>query len=135
MRDNYWLTCRLNYLWAKYFADVRKVNQVQIAFSRPAKYRFGSIRLVKTSPWQKPVSRILINGLLAKKSIPTTVVDYVIAHELVHYSHGFSSILPKLHRYPHYGGVVNLELRKRGMIKTIKGYQKWLQAYKKQLGS
>ena len=47
MRDNGWLEKQLQYLLKKNFADVVISNPLEIKFGREAKYRFGSIRLVK----------------------------------------------------------------------------------------
>lgn len=125
------MEARLETIWQAYFADVKKANQVSIRFSGPSKFRFGSIRLYKKNWLGKSASKILINGNFTKSSIPAGVVDYTIAHELVHYAHGFSSSLPRLHRYPHQGGVVNRELEKRGMTKAVGCYKRWLKEYRK----
>ena len=129
LRNNNWLEERLAYIWRQYFTDVKVANRVSIRFSRPSKFRFGSITLVKQNFWGRGESKILINGNFARRSVPAGVVDYTIAHELVHYAHGFSSNLPRLHRYPHQGGIIDRELKERGMAKTILIYKKWLKDY------
>jgi len=66
-------------------------------------------------------------------SIPQEVVDHTIGHELVHYAHGFSSTQPRLHKYPHAGGVVKREMTERGMEYLHKAYKAWVIKYKEQL--
>jgi hypothetical protein len=44
MRDNFWLEQKLNFIWAKYFEDVKKLNNINIHFGRKAKRRLASIR-------------------------------------------------------------------------------------------
>ncbi len=128
-RDNVWLISRLNSLWTNYFSDVEQGNPVIIKFGRYSKFRLGSIKLSKKTK----KSYITITGMFKQKNIPSDVVDQTIAHELVHYAHGFSSFRPRLHQYPHAGGIVNKELRQRGMDHLLKSYRAWVLEYKKQL--
>jgi len=65
--------------------------------------------------------------------IPPEVVDHTIGHELTHYAHGFSSTHPRLHKYPHAGGVVRLEMGERGMEYLYDAYKKWVKLYREQL--
>ena len=125
-RDNAWLKQRLDDLWANYFSDVEVTNPVVIRFGRYSKYRLGSIRLNRKSK----ISQITITGMFKKLSIDSRVVDQTIAHELCHYAHGFSSFRPRLHKYPHYGGVINKELRLRGLEALIRAYSKWVKEYR-----
>lgn len=67
--------------------------------------------------------------------IPTDVVDHTLAHELVHYTHGFSSKRVRMHKYPHAGGIVQKEMRKRGMGYLIQSYKFWIKGYKKELSA
>ena len=129
VRDNDWLLSRLDYLWSNHFSDVAQKNKVFIKFSRAAKYRFGSIRL---DPKRK-ASLILINGLFRDPKVPQEVVDHTITHELVHYTHGFSSPHQKLHEFPHRGGVIEKELANRGLGSLVQGYKVWLKEYKQTL--
>ena len=46
--------------------------------------------------------------------IPEYVIDTTVAHELVHYMHGFFSPHQRLYKHPHKGGIVTKELKKRG---------------------
>lgn len=129
VRDDNWLLSRLDYLWSKHFPDVAQKNKVFIKFSREAKYRFGSIRMDPS----KNGSLILINGKFKESTIPVEIIDHTIAHELVHYTHGFSSPHEKAHDFPHRGGVIEKELAKRGLSHLTKKYQTWLKEYKKTL--
>jgi hypothetical protein len=128
-RDNAWLLSRLDNLWLNYFSDVEKGNPVTIRFGRYSKFRLGSIKLSRRTK----KSFITITGMFKKKDIPEEVIDQTIAHELVHYAHGFSSFRPRLHKYPHAGGVVNKELKKRGMEYLVKAYKSWVKKYKIEL--
>ena len=49
MRDNDWLKQQLEFLLKKYFASAKITNPIEIKFGREAKYRFGSIRLLKST--------------------------------------------------------------------------------------
>lgn len=129
LRDNNWLLSRLGSIWSKHFADVDQINPLFIRFGRYSKYRLGSIRLKKKSS----KSYITITEMFKKNNIPVEVVDHTLAHELVHYTHGFSSKRVRLHKYPHAGGIVNKEMRKRGMGYLIDAYRIWVREYKKEL--
>lgn len=129
VRDNNWLLFRLDFIWNKYFADIPQKNKVFIRFGRYAKFRLGSIRL---NPRTK-ASVIIITSMFKDHKIPTEVVDHTIGHELVHYAHGFSSVYPKLHRYPHAGGVVRREMADRGMGSLYLAYKDWMKEYRKKL--
>lgn len=150
MRDHVWLNKQLYFLLKNYFADVPITNPIEIKFGREAKYRFGSIRLVrprgikgitsikgirgllkKQETPQKSI--ITITSMFARESVPAPVVQYTIAHELCHYAHGFSSANRRLFRYPHHGGVVNGELTERGAKHLIVAFKKWLKIYRKQI--
>lgn len=159
MRNNNWLQKQLAFLLKFYFADVKVTNPLEIKFGREAKFRFGSIRLVKkgitsgrgtTSITSKlkgllkargtlkasevpQKSIVTITSMFARESIPVDVVRYTIAHELCHYAHGFSSANRRLFRYPHHGGVVNGELTSRGAKHLIVAFKKWLKIYRKQI--
>ncbi len=135
-RDDKWLLSRLDDLWDRYFSDIPQnneqsssANKVFIKFGRFAKYRLGSIRLDKKSK----SSFITITSMFKNLSIPQEVVDHTISHELTHYAHGFSSVHPRLHRYPHAGGVVKKEMAERGMGYLYKAYKEWIKGYRKAL--
>lgn len=142
MRDDAWLLSRLNDIWEKHFLEVEQRNPVTIAFGRRAKYRFGSVQLKVRSGLfafaqndKKQRTHITINGLFRKETIPQAVVDYTIAHELVHYVHGFSSPLPRKLKNPHKGGVVKNELIARGLGHLHTAYRAWLKEYRLRLNS
>lgn len=129
-RNDKWLRSRLDYIWSNFFKDISQVNPVIIGFGRYSKYRLGSVRLEKTSN----KTYITLTGMFKDDRIPVEVIDQTIAHELCHYAHGFSSPKPRLHKYPHHGGVINKELKKRGLQHLITAYSKWLREYRKTLG-
>jgi hypothetical protein len=128
-RDDAWLLSRLDHLWSSYYDDVTQDNKVFIRFGRYSKFRLGSIRMDRYTKH----TYITITGMFKNPQIPLEVVDHTIAHEMAHYVHGFSSPKPRLHKYPHHGGVVNKELKQRGMDFLIKAYSRWLKVYKVQL--
>ncbi|KKR80285.1 MAG: hypothetical protein UU73_C0007G0009 [Candidatus Daviesbacteria bacterium GW2011_GWA1_41_61] len=129
MRDNTWLLSRLDYLWSKHFADINQPNRVFIRFGRFARLRFGSIMLDRKSD----STYITITGMFQDVKIPLEVVDHTIAHELCHYTHGFSSPHVRLHKYPHEGGVIKKEMERRGMTYLYKTYRLWIRGYRKEL--
>lgn len=131
MRDNNWLLSRLDFIRSEYFPDVEQVNPLVIRFGRYSKYRLGSIKLNRKSG----KSYITITGMFKNSKIPSEVVDHTLAHELVHYAHGFSSKRTRLHKYPHAGGIVQKEMQKRGMGNLIKSYKEWIKRYRKQLSA
>lgn len=128
-RNDAWLISRLQFLWGNYFPTVKQVNPVYIKFGRYSKFRLGSIRLDRHSK----NSFITITGMFKDPKIPVEVVDHTIAHELCHYTHGFSSPKPRLHKYPHHGGVIKKELEARNLHRLVKAYDKWLEDYRKTL--
>lgn len=128
-RDDVWLLSRLDYLWSNYFTDVEQVNKVFIRFGRYSKLRLGSIRMDRVSR----SSYITITGMFKDERVPVEVIDHTIAHELCHYTHGFSSPKTRLHKYPHSGGVIRKELDYRGLHNLVKAYTVWMIKYKKQL--
>lgn len=128
-RDNIWLLSRLDELWYKHFPEIKQTNKVFIKFGHYSKLRLGSIKLDRRTGH----SLITITRMFQDPKIPSEVVDHTIGHELVHYSHGFSSPHPRLHKYPHEGGVVKKEMTGRGMIKELKIYQNWIKLYRKKL--
>ena len=133
-RDNEWLQETLATMWYRHFQDIDQPNDVVIKFGRPAAARLGSIK------WgRKPVkhhdgtvqrrSIITITGYFKDPSIPEEVVTAVIAHELSHYAHGFSSPLYQRYDHPHKGGVVDKEIRARGLGDTLKFHKRWMKEH------
>lgn len=108
MRDNYWLAQRLEQIWHLLFPEVEKKNRVVIKFKGRWKNKFGHIEKKGRN------SEIVINGHFMDDRIPEFIVDLTIAHELIHYMHGFNSPHKQLFKHPHKGGVVRKELLKRG---------------------
>lgn len=125
-RNDNWLLSRLDFIWNKYFSDIPQKNRVYIRFGRFAKYRLGSIKLDRKTK----ETFVTITAMFKEVSIPQEVVDHTIGHELVHYAHGFSAISPKLHRYPHAGGVVKKEMAARGMGHLYIAYKDWIRKYR-----
>lgn len=108
MRDDEWLINRLYFIWNNYFSDIERKNQIIIKFKGRWKNKFGHIKK------RDEKTEIALNGLFRHEEIPEYLIDVTLAHEIVHYIHGFNSPFPKQYRYPHYGGVVRRELKKRG---------------------
>lgn len=121
MRDELWLNKRLDEIWNVFFSDVAKLNEVKIRFLGKWKNKFGHIKRLKDKS-----SEIVINGLFKDERIPDYIVDLTIAHELVHYMHGFNSPHKKMFMYPHQGGIVRKELLKRGFKVPMKIERRFL---------
>jgi len=130
-RDDTWLLSRLDHIWSNYFPDIKQINRVFIKFGRYSKLRLGSIRMERATK----NSYITITSMFKDEKIPIGVIDHTIAHELCHYTHGFSSPNPRLHKYPHHGGVIQKELENRGLYDLVKAYAVWKKQYRKQLSS
>lgn len=128
-RDDNWLLSRLDYIWTKHFEDIPQTNRVFIRFGRFARFRLGSIKFDKKTK----DTIITMTGLFKNPAIPQAVVDHTIAHELVHYTHGFSSPNSRLFKYPHEGGVVRKEMSSRGMEYLFYGYKAWIKSHRKSL--
>ena len=115
MRTNTWLALRLDTLKSGHFPDVPIQNTILVRFGRASKTRFGSIIARPYKNYAKPVTFITINSLFKDEEVPEYVIDATLAHEFVHYAHGFHSPLRQLYKFPHKGGIVNRELRQRGL--------------------
>ena len=112
----------LDEIWQTYFADVPRVNQVDIAYGRPWKRRLGLIRL----SLDNTTSFIGVNALLQLPRVPEYILITTIAHELTHYTHGFGSPLPRLYEHPHANNVVKSELANRGLGETLEMCNEWI---------
>lgn len=121
MRDDEFLKKRLDSIWEMLFLDVERKNNVVIKFKGRWKNKFGHIKRLKSGE-----SEIIINGYFKNEKVPEYIIDLTIGHELVHYSHGFNSPLPRLHKHPHAGGIVNRDLRKRGFAQMLTLERKWI---------
>lgn len=128
-RDSIWLLSRLDFVWSEYFPDVSQANPIFVKFGRFSKFRLGSIKLDRKTN----KSYITITSMFKDPNVPAEVIDHTLAHELTHYTHGFSSKKTRLHKYPHAGGVVNKEMTKRGMGYLVGAYKKWIKDYKDKL--
>lgn len=115
----------MNRIWQCYFADTPRINEVRIAYSYPWKSRLGVIRLVE----DQHLSCIGINTLLQHVDVPEAVLITTIAHELVHYAHGFGSPLPRFYKHPHANGVVDRELERRNLGSCLLTCHEWLDKY------
>lgn len=120
-RDNIWLTSRMNAIWDKMMPEVERKNEIKIVFRGKWKNQFGKIERLKDGS-----TRISINSLFRYPDVPDFILDTTIAHELVHYMHGFQSPHPQLFRYPHQGGVVDKELKKRGFGFLLDLEKEWV---------
>lgn len=140
MRDNTWLENKMWEMLHSSFADVPITNDLVIKFGRKAKQRLGSIKRIEVvrprfrlfglshirqTQCDNP-SVITITGYFKDSKIPEYVVLATIAHELVHYAHGFSSPLEQKYQHPHRGGVVRKELEQRDLGEMHRKARKWL---------
>lgn len=116
------LQAYLAYIWERYFSDVPRINEVEIAWCQPWKNRLGLIRL----SLDETTSFIGINSLLRHQMAPSYVLLITVAHELVHYAHGFGSPLPRPYVHPHANNVVNRELEKRGLGTYVRQCDLWI---------
>ena len=132
MRDNVWLSKKLQHIWQSYFSDLPQSNKILVGFGRRSKSRLGSIKMARRpnlmDRFKKnhPVSIITLNGHFRSEMVPEFVVEAVLAHELVHYLHGFCSPHNRAFCYPHQGGVVNRVLKKRGAGDKLRAQKKWI---------
>jgi hypothetical protein len=142
VRDNKYLENLLYDLWENNFCDVARLNLVAIKYGKHSKRQLGSIRLIKDRDTferyikkydlnkevfeNKTVSLINITRYFTYDYVPEYVIRSTIAHELCHYTHGFSSPLEKKYKYPHQGSIVKKELKARGLIDIYIDSKKWL---------
>jgi hypothetical protein len=98
---------------------------VDIAFAKRWKARLGLISLCEASK----VSRIRLNALLSHPDVPECITTITVAHELVHYAHGFGSSLPQRHEHPHRGNVVEKEIIHRGLGAQYEEYLDWIDCH------
>lgn len=124
-RDNLWLQSLLDDIWDRHFADVPQNNVVRIEFGRRARTRLGSIKRNATAVDE---TIITMNGLFKLDELPELIVRGTIAHELVHYAHGFHSPLPQKYRHPHAGGIVEREYKLRGLFEQHVHQKRWLKS-------
>ena len=115
MRDDTWLNQRLNHIWELLFPETPKLNNVIAKFKGHSRNKFGHIKMLRNKE-----TEIAVNKLFRSSLIPEYIIDLTLAHELVHYSHGFNSPLPRKHEHPHQGHIVDKELIQRGFGQMIK---------------
>ena len=121
MRDNYWLNQRLRQIWEFLFPEVPKPNVVFAKFKGEWKNKFGHIKKIGKD------TEIAINGVFKDTIVPEFIIDLTLAHELIHYMHGFNSPLPRKHKHPHAGGIVTKELKRRGFTHLMKKEKIWIE--------
>jgi hypothetical protein len=119
------LTDYLAWIWQNYFFDIPYVNAVLISYGYPWKSRLGLIRLSV----DKMTTFIGINILLQLEQVPEYVLVTTVAHELVHYAHGFGSPLPRRFRHPHANRVVDKELERRELGAQLYCCNEWIDKY------
>lgn len=121
-RGPLWLNDALERLWADYFWDVPRVSPVSIRFGSRWKNRLGLIR------WEPETesSLILMNGYFRDPRVPGVVCVATIAHELIHYAHGFGSALPRYHADPHADDLIGREMRARGLDHLLVLADNWI---------
>jgi hypothetical protein len=115
----------LDEIWEKYFGDITRVNEVDIAYCYPWKRRLGLIRL----SLDNMASFIGLNALLQMEEIPEYIVITTVAHEIAHYAHGFGSPLERRFEHPHANNVVARELERRGLGETMRSCDTWIDNY------
>lgn len=118
-RDDGWLKEKLDSIWNLLFSEVQRKNNVHVKFKGKSKHRFGCIKKKGND------SVIEINSLFRDELVPEYVIDTTLAHELVHYLHGFNSPFPRKYKHPHKGGIVDKELIKRGFGDSLKLEKIW----------
>lgn len=121
MRDDYWLKDRMEQMWMVLFPEISRENLVIVRFKGKWKNKFGHIKKIKGAN-----TEIAINSIFRDEAVPEYIIDLTLAHEMIHYMHGFNSPLPKQFRHPHAGGVVNRELKKRGFGHLILKEREWV---------
>jgi hypothetical protein len=109
MRDDLWLRNRLDIVWDKIIPEVERKNEVVIRFKGKWKNKFAHIKMLRNGS-----TEIAINSLFRYPDVPDFILETTIAHELIHYMHGFQSPYPQQFRHPHKGGIVDKEIKKRG---------------------
>jgi hypothetical protein len=116
------LACYLDSIWHDHFADIPRMNRVDIAYCQPWKRRLGLIRLSLDGA----KSFIGVNALLQLQEVPDYVLYTTIAHELTHYAHGFGSPLPRIFEHPHANNIVQRELDRRGLGELVRKCDGWI---------
>ncbi len=129
-------------IWEEYFPDVPRKNLVLVKYGKFSRQRLGSIKWAREFKGIKSfykkftdehkvqdderITLIILTRYFTIPEVPDFVVKTTLAHEIVHYAHGFNSPLEKRYRFPHQGGVIEKELRQRGLGKELELSEKWL---------
>jgi hypothetical protein len=124
-RNQVWLASTLDRLWEDHFWEVPRVCPVQIKFGTRWKSRLGLIR------WEaeRESSLILVNALFRDPAVPANVCEVTIAHEIVHYAHGFGSPLPRWIEDPHADYLIERELEARGLGRQLALADAWVERH------
>lgn len=122
-RDNKWLKKVAQEIWHNYFSDISPSNDLRVKFGKRARWQLGCIRQGRT---KDSPSIVTVNGYFKNPVVPQYVVKSILAHEFVHYLTGFSSSRPRLFRYPHRGGIIKKEMKRRGLTHLEKKQSKWI---------
>ncbi|MDP1729087.1 MAG: hypothetical protein Q8L27_02705, partial [archaeon] len=112
---------RMEQMWQLLFPEIPRENLVIVRFKGKWKNKFGHIKKIKGLN-----TEIAINSIFKDDRVPDYIIDLTLAHEMVHYMHGFNSPLPKQFKHPHAGGIVNRELKKRGFGHLIVKEKAWV---------
>ncbi|HEX2172416.1 MAG TPA: hypothetical protein VHL09_08220 [Dehalococcoidia bacterium] len=124
-RNQVWLATTLERLWEEHFWDVPRVSPVQIRFGARWKNRLGLIR------WEPATqsSLIAVNALFRDPDVPAYLCEVTIAHEIVHFAHGFGSPLPQRVKDPHADSVIERELEARGLGRQLALADVWIERH------
>jgi hypothetical protein len=129
-------------VWEEYFSDVPRKNFVIAKFGKYSTRQLGCIKYASESTRVKTllkkyeedigkqdidsVSIIVLTKYFSKESVPEFLLVSTLAHEICHYTHGFHSPLDRKYKYPHKGGVVVKEMRRRGLGEVLDRSEYWL---------
>jgi hypothetical protein len=145
MRDTKFLEKILYDLWENHFCDIPRHNLVVVKYGKSSKRQLGSIKLANKrtrikgiveekledylAQDDKSITVITVTKHFQKEIVPEFVVRAVIAHELCHYTHGFSSPLQKRFEKPHRGNIIKKELGKRGLLEQQNEADRWIKEF------
>lgn len=124
-RNLTWLNSRVQAIWLKHFSDIPQETPIKVRWGQRSYRRLGSIILKQPSS-SSAYSLITISSLLRDLEVPTLIIDQIIAHEIVHYVHGFGSERKRDLSHPHQGGVIVKEFQKRGLWELYRYYESWM---------
>lgn len=118
----------MDVIWQKLMPEVERKNNVVILFKGKWKNKFAHIKLLGDGS-----TEIAINSLFRFPDVPDFILDTTIAHELVHYMHGFQSPHLQQFKYPHMGGIVEKEMKKRGFGFLLSLEKDWVKDHWRKL--